>query len=169
MGNTCVIAPRYWVSWTCHVMSETHMMLQGTARQIHSIATHPSQPDKCASGGSNGTVAVWDLRFAAAPVVATTGRQNAGDVWQVCCHSLLVGDCMAHATAIVQLATHSVCYLPNTSCESPTPERILQYVLSQQPDHASCLCRFNLMQIMNLGQPKHLQFCSALMMGTYVE
>lgn len=57
--------------------------LQGTARQIHSIATHPSQPDRCASGGSNGTIAVWDLRFAAAPVTATTGKQNAGDVWQV--------------------------------------------------------------------------------------
>ncbi|DBA86416.1 TPA: hypothetical protein ACH3X2_005636 [Trebouxia sp. C0005] len=56
---------------------------KGTARQIHSIATHPSQPDKCVSGGSNGTVAVWDLRFAAAPVVANTGKQNAGDVWQV--------------------------------------------------------------------------------------
>ncbi|KAL0020930.1 hypothetical protein WJX77_012438 [Trebouxia sp. C0004] len=56
---------------------------KGTARQIHSIATHPSQPDKCASGGSNGTVAVWDLRFAAAPVVANAGKQSPGDVWQV--------------------------------------------------------------------------------------
>lgn len=56
---------------------------KGTARQICSVATHPSQPDKCASGGSNGTVAVWDLRFAAAPMVAHTGKQNAGDVWQV--------------------------------------------------------------------------------------
>ena len=89
-------------------MSETYMMLQGTARQIYSVATYPSQPDKCVSGGSNGTVAVWDLRFAAGPVAASTGKQNAGDVWQVCCHSLLVGDCMAHATAGVQLATSSV-------------------------------------------------------------
>lgn len=56
---------------------------KGTARQVYSVATHPSQPDKCASGGSNGTVAVWDLRFAAAPMVAHTGKQNAGDVWQV--------------------------------------------------------------------------------------
>lgn len=58
--------------------------LQGTARQIHSIATHPSQPDKCASGGSNGTVAVWDMRFTTAPMVASTSKQHAGDVWQVC-------------------------------------------------------------------------------------
>ena len=58
-------------------------MSQGAAHQIHSIATHQSQPDKCASGSSNGTVAVWDLRFNAAPLVAITGRQNAGDVWQV--------------------------------------------------------------------------------------
>lgn len=56
---------------------------KGAARQIHSIATHQSQPDKCASGSSNGAVAVWDLRFNAAPLVATTGKQNAGDVWQV--------------------------------------------------------------------------------------
>jgi len=56
---------------------------KGTAPQIQSIATHPSQPDKCASGSSSGTVAVWDLRFTSAPVVATTGKQNAGDVWQV--------------------------------------------------------------------------------------
>lgn len=89
-------------------MSEAYMMLQGTGRQIHSIATHPSQPDKCASGGSNGTVAVWDLRFAAAPVAANTGKQNPGDVWQVCCHILLVSDSAAHATAIVQLAPSSV-------------------------------------------------------------
>lgn len=59
------------------------LLVQGTARQIHSIATHPSQPDKCASGGSNGTVAVWDMRFTSAPVAASTGKQNAGDVWQV--------------------------------------------------------------------------------------
>ena len=58
-------------------------MTQGTARQIHSVATHPSQPDKCASGGSNGTIAVWDLRFTSAPLAASTGKQNAGDVWQV--------------------------------------------------------------------------------------
>ena len=57
--------------------------MQGTARQIHSIATHPSQPDKCASGGSNGTVAVWDLRFTSAPLQANHGNQKAGDVWQV--------------------------------------------------------------------------------------
>ena len=57
--------------------------MQGTARQIHSIATHPSQPDKCASGGSNGTIAVWDLRFTSAPLAASTGKQNAADVWQV--------------------------------------------------------------------------------------
>ena len=148
-------------------MSETCMMLQGTARQVYSVATHPSQPDKCASGGSNGTVAVWDLRFAAAPMVAHTGKQNAGDVWQVCCHSLLVGDCIADATAIVELASISVHSSPSTSCESPTPARILQYVLSQL--NASCLCRFNLMQITNQEQPKHLQFCSALMMETCAE
>lgn len=99
VGTTCVIAYGFWVKQTSHVVSETYMMLQGTARQIHSIATHPSQPDKCVSGGSNGTVAVWDLRFAAAPVVANTGKQNAGDVWQVCCHSLLVSGCIPDATA----------------------------------------------------------------------
>ena len=60
------------------------ILLQGSAQQIHSIATHPSQPHKCASGGSHGTVAVWDLRFTSAALVATSGKQNAGDVWQVC-------------------------------------------------------------------------------------
>lgn len=59
------------------------LVMQGTSRQIHSVATHPSQPDKCASGGSNGTIAVWDLRFTSAPLAASTGKQNAGDVWQV--------------------------------------------------------------------------------------
>ncbi len=54
--------------------------------------------------------------------------------------------------------------LASASYESHTPERALQHVLSQI--HA---CRFNLMQIMNQGQPHHLQFCSALTMGTYVE
>lgn len=66
---------------SCDIVEQ--LMVQGTARQIHSIATHPSQPDKCASGGSNGTIAVWDLRFTSAPLAASTGAQNAGDVWQV--------------------------------------------------------------------------------------
>ena len=65
----------------CDIVEQ--LVVQGTARQIHSIATHPSQPDKCASGGSNGTIAVWDLRFTSAPLAASTGTQNAGDVWQV--------------------------------------------------------------------------------------
>ena len=70
-------------------------LLQGSARQIHSIATHPSQPDKCASGGSNGTVAVWDLRFTSAPLVASTGKPNAGDVWQVHCCVQVSPGCLA--------------------------------------------------------------------------
>ncbi len=154
-----MIASGYWVSRTCHVVSDTHMMLQGTARQIHSIATHPSQPDKCASGGSNGTVAVWDLRFAAAPVVANTGKQNAGDVWQVCCHSLLVSDSIADATAIVQLATSSVHYLPGTSYECPTPQRILQCVEST-PRQLSLQVHFDADYESGAAQTPPVLFCT---------
>lgn len=74
----------------CTVPKKELQLLQGAAPQIHSIATHPSQPDKCASGGSNGTVALWDLRFTSRPIVASTGRQHAGDVWQVGCPALVL-------------------------------------------------------------------------------
>ena len=93
-------------------------MVQGTARQIHSIATHPSQPDKCASGGSNGTIAVWDLRFTRAPLAASTGKQSAGDVWQVSyfweaqaatvCN--LTNESQSHITSCCAMALQCSCF-----------------------------------------------------------
>lgn len=52
------------------------------ARQLHCLAVHPSRPNLAATGGSGGTVAVWDLRMAAAPAAAA-GLGGGGDVWEV--------------------------------------------------------------------------------------
>ncbi|KAK9822707.1 hypothetical protein WJX81_005335 [Elliptochloris bilobata] len=50
--------------------------------QINCIAVHPSRPHLAASGASAGCVAVWDLRFAAAPAHASLPG-DAGEVWEV--------------------------------------------------------------------------------------
>ena len=56
---------------------------QGTERQIHCLAVHPSRPHLAATGSSTGTVAVWDLRFEAEPTRHALTDAFAGDVWQV--------------------------------------------------------------------------------------
>lgn len=50
--------------------------------QINCVAVHPSRPHLAASGASAGSVAVWDLRFAARPAHATLPG-DAGEVWEV--------------------------------------------------------------------------------------
>lgn len=56
--------------------------------QVHSLSIHPSRPDLCASGGSDGRVTLWDLRSAAQPAGVAASPSGA-DVWEVragCCH-----------------------------------------------------------------------------------
>ncbi|KAK9790556.1 hypothetical protein WJX73_002721 [Symbiochloris irregularis] len=56
----------------------------GVLRQIHCLDCHPGQPHLCASGASQGFVAVWDLRFSSAPVCGRLGDSaDAGEVWEV--------------------------------------------------------------------------------------
>eukprot|EP00798_Chlamydomonas_sp_ICE-L_P002123 gene2123-18168_t len=53
---------------------------------VHCLQVHPSRPDVCATGGSGGTLAIWDLRFASRPLVWTppgSGQAGSGDVWEV--------------------------------------------------------------------------------------
>ena len=56
--------------------------MQDAERQINCVAVHPSRPHLAASGASAGSVAVWDLRFAARPAHATLPG-DAGEVWEV--------------------------------------------------------------------------------------
>jgi hypothetical protein len=51
--------------------------------QLLCLDVHPSRPTLAATGGSAGTVAIWDLRFQAAPLALTGGRSAYGDVCQV--------------------------------------------------------------------------------------
>jgi WD40 repeat protein len=66
-----------------HDGSDTCIVLQGTERQIHCLAVHPSRPHVAATGSSCGTVAVWDLRFQTRPAQHALPDASAGDVWQV--------------------------------------------------------------------------------------
>ena len=56
---------------------------QGMERQIHCLDVHPAQPYACASGSSQGSVALWDLRSLQGPIVATLNSPDAGNVWEV--------------------------------------------------------------------------------------
>ncbi len=47
------------------------------------LDVHASRPNLAATSGSLGEVALWDLRFAARPVVATAPGGDLGDVWEV--------------------------------------------------------------------------------------
>jgi len=53
---------------------------QEAERQINCVAVHASRPHLAASGAAAGSVAVWDLRFAARPAHATLP----GDAGEVC-------------------------------------------------------------------------------------
>ncbi len=59
--------------------------MQGPRRRIHSLAVHPAQPHLAASGASDGSLAVWDLRFRddAPPQQAALDQAGVGDVLQV--------------------------------------------------------------------------------------
>ncbi|KXZ44341.1 hypothetical protein GPECTOR_69g434 [Gonium pectorale] len=50
---------------------------------IYSLQVHPSRPDICASGGSSGAVALWDLRASTRPLALAGGDPGAGPVWEV--------------------------------------------------------------------------------------
>lgn len=55
--------------------------VEGANRQITSLRVHPARPSLCATGGSCGSAAVWDLRFQRRPLVmaaAAAGSQVAG-------------------------------------------------------------------------------------------
>ncbi|EFJ49489.1 hypothetical protein VOLCADRAFT_120749 [Volvox carteri f. nagariensis] len=56
---------------------------RGCHRVIHALQVHPSRPDVCATGGSGGSVALWDLRAAARPLALTQPDIAAGPVWEV--------------------------------------------------------------------------------------
>ena len=64
-------------------MHEQHVSMQGMRGQIHCLDVHPAQPFTCATGASQGCVALWDLRFAAAPSAACLTSEDAGDVLEV--------------------------------------------------------------------------------------
>ncbi|KAK9809221.1 hypothetical protein WJX72_011562 [[Myrmecia] bisecta] len=51
--------------------------------RIQCLDVHPSRPHLCASGSSNGTVTVWDLRFDRPPRLCSVADQAGGGVWQV--------------------------------------------------------------------------------------
>uniref|UniRef100_A0A383WJE8 Uncharacterized protein n=1 Tax=Tetradesmus obliquus TaxID=3088 RepID=A0A383WJE8_TETOB len=56
---------------------------QGPARQLLCLDVHPSRPNLAATGASGGCVALWDLRFQAAPLALTGSPAAAGDVWEL--------------------------------------------------------------------------------------
>jgi hypothetical protein len=59
--------------------------VQGPRRRIHSLAVHPAQPHLAATGASDGSLAVWDLRFRddAPPQQAALDQAGVGAVLQV--------------------------------------------------------------------------------------
>lgn len=58
---------------------------QGPRRRIHSLAVHPAQPHLAATGASDGSLAMWDLRFerGSRPQQAALDQPGAGAVLQV--------------------------------------------------------------------------------------
>ncbi|KAI8477010.1 MAG: hypothetical protein J3K34DRAFT_515984 [Monoraphidium minutum] len=70
--------PRAWGHAGCGAADAA----AGAARQLLCLDVHRSRPNLCASGGSGGAVALWDLRMASAPVSAP-GLGGGGDVWEV--------------------------------------------------------------------------------------
>lgn len=58
---------------------------QGPRRRMHSLAVHPAQPHLAATGASDGSLAIWDLRFerGSRPQQAALDQAGAGAVLQV--------------------------------------------------------------------------------------
>lgn len=54
----------------------------GAARELTCLRAHPARPTVCATGGSDGTVAVWDLRFQQQPLLLAGGAPAA---FLLCC------------------------------------------------------------------------------------
>jgi hypothetical protein len=77
-GGPVASSPREWGHTGCADVDAA----AGAARQLLCLDVHPARPNVAASGGSGGTVAVWDLRMAAAPAAAG-GLAGGGDVWEV--------------------------------------------------------------------------------------
>ena len=65
-----------------HPLDPDPLGAQDVDQQMNCVAVHPSRPHLAATGASAGTVAVWDLRFAARPAHATLPG-DAGEVWEV--------------------------------------------------------------------------------------
>lgn len=75
--------------------------------QLLCLDVHPSRPTLAATGGSAGTVAIWDLRFQAAPLALTGARPASGDVCQVRVH---VARMCWHQVLCRRVAGVSSCY-----------------------------------------------------------
>lgn len=56
---------------------------QGCRRTITCLAVHPGRPHMAATGSSDGTVAVWDLRFSTPPAQCSLNDRTAGNVRKV--------------------------------------------------------------------------------------
>lgn len=73
---------RTWGHTGCRSMDAG---VSGPFRQITCLDVHPSRPNLCASGSSQGTVSVWDLRFTRAPVSFALPEEDTavgGEVWE---------------------------------------------------------------------------------------
>lgn len=78
--------PRWWCGAEAapRTANAAHCM-QGPKQRIHSLAVHPSQPHLAASGASDGSLAIWDLRFerGAPPQQAALDQPHLGAVLKV--------------------------------------------------------------------------------------
>ena len=68
---------------TCFWYKRRLVSGQGHMRQINCLTVAPSRPYVCATGSSQGCVAVWDLRFTSAPSACCLPDASAGEVTQV--------------------------------------------------------------------------------------
>jgi hypothetical protein len=76
--------------------------------QLLCLDVHPSRPNLAATGSSGGCVALWDLRFQAAPLALTGSPAAAGDVWEVskACTLTVADGAMPAAVHAVLVACH---------------------------------------------------------------
>ncbi|KAF8071084.1 NUP43 [Scenedesmus sp. PABB004] len=72
-------SPLAWGHTGCAALDKQ----QGAARQMLCLGVHPSRPNLAATGASGGCVALWDLRFASAPLALAGAPGAAGDVWEL--------------------------------------------------------------------------------------
>lgn len=105
---------------------------RGVQGQIFSLAVHPSRPNLCATGGTGGCVALWDLRFTSSPLSYAPPEPGAGAVWDVAFDPL--GHWQADAHAHTQSATPSVLYCNDDGILGRTHTLSANEALAAQPN-----------------------------------